>query len=173
MTITRWSIPKSDWLQFFQPKMEKLYTVSTNNTRSWLWLRSVQLVQSLGCFRLFAMPWTAVCQASLSIISCQSLPKFMSIASVMPSNHLILCHPLLLLPSIVPSIKVFSDMSALRIRWPKYWSFIFNISPSMNTQDWSPLGWTGWISLQSKGLSKIFSNSTVQKHQFFGSQLSL
>ena len=71
----------------------------------------------------------------MSIISCQSLPKFMSIASVMPSNHLILCHPLLLLPSIVPSIKVFSDMSALRIRWPKYWSFIFNISPSMNTQD--------------------------------------
>ena len=173
MNITRWSIPKSDWLHFFQPKMEKLYTVNKNNTRSWLWLKSVQLVQSFSCFRLFVMPWTAVCQASLPITSSQSLPKFMSIESVMPSNHLILCHPLLLLPSIVPSIKVFSDMSALRIRWPKYWSFIFNISPSMNTQDWSPLGWTGWISLQSKGLSKIFSNSTVQKHQFFGSQLSL
>ena len=76
------------------------------------------------------MPWTAVCQASLPITSSQSLPKFMSIESVMPSNHLILCHPLLLLPSIVPSIKVFSDMSALRIRWPKYWSFIFSIIPS-------------------------------------------
>ena len=88
-----------------------------------------------------------------------------------PSNHLILCHPLLL-PSIFPSIRVFSNESALRIRWPKYWSFSFNILP-MNTQDWSPLGWTGWISLQSKGLSRVFSNTTVQKHQFFSTQLSL
>ena len=97
----------------------------------------------------------------------------MSIESVMPSNHLILCRPLLLLPSIFPSIRVFSNESALHIRWPKYWSFSFNISPSNEHQDWSPLGWTGWISLQSKGLSRVFSNTTVQKHRLFGAQLSL
>ena len=96
----------------------------------------------------------------------------MSIESVMLSNHLILCCPLLLLPSIFPSIRVLSNESALRTRWPKYWSFSFNISPSNEHQDWSPLGWTGWISLQSKGLSRVFSNTTVQKHQFFGAQLS-
>ena len=88
-------------------------------------------------------------------------------------QHLILCRPLLLLPSIPPSIRVFSSESTLRMRWPKYWSFSFNISPSMNTQGWSPLGRTGWISLQSKGLSRVFSNTTVQKHQFFGTHLSL
>ena len=88
-------------------------------------------------------------------------------------KHLILCHPLLLLPSIFPSIRVFSNESALHLRWPKYWRFSFSISPLMNIQDWSPLGWTGWMSLQSKGLSRVFSNTTVQKHQFFGAQLSL
>ena len=123
-------------------------------------------VQLLSCVRLFVTQWTAACQASLSIINSWSLLKLMSIESVMPSNHLILCHPLLLPPSISPSIRIFSDESALRIRWPKYWSFSFNISPSNNTQDWSPLGWTGWISLQSKGLSRVFSNTAVQKHQF-------
>jgi len=84
-------------------------------------------------------------------------------------------HPLLSLsppPSIFPSIRVFSNESALHIRWPKYWSFSFNISPSNEHQDWSPLGWTGWIFLQSKGLSRVFSNTTVQKHQFLGAQLS-
>ena len=85
----------------------------------------------------------------------------------MPSNYLILCRPLLLLPSILPSIRVFSNESVLQIRWPNYWSFSFNISPSKNIQDWSPLGWTGWTSLLSKGLSRVFSNTTVQKHQFF------
>ena len=95
-----------------------------------------------------------------------------SFESVMPSNHLILCHPLHLLPSNFPSIRVFSNDSVLCIRWPKYWSFSFNISPSMNTQDWSPLRWTGWISLQFKGLSRVFSNTTVQKHQYFGAQPS-
>ena len=103
----------------------------------------------------------------------QSPPKPMSIESVMPSNHLILCCPLLLLPSIFPSIRVFSNDPALRIRWPNYWNFSFSISPSNERQDWSPLGWTGWISLQAKGLSRVFSNTTVQKHQFFGTQLSL
>ena len=87
-------------------------------------------VQSLSLVRLFATPWTAACQVSLSITNSWSPPKHMSIKSVMPSNHLILCHPLVLLPSIFPSIRVFSNESALRIRWPKYWSFSFNISPS-------------------------------------------
>ena len=109
-------------------------------------------------------PQTAACQASLSITNSQSLPKPMPIELVMPSNHLILCHPLLLLPSIFLSIRVFSNESALRIRQPKYWSFSSTSVPPMNTQDWSSLGWTGWISLESKGLSRVFSNTTVQKH---------
>ena len=88
--------------------------------------------------------------------------------SVIPSSHLILCCPLLLLPSIPPSIRVFSNESSLHMRWPKYWSFSFSIIPSKET----PSEWTGWISLQSKGLSRVFSNTTVQKHQFFGAQLS-
>ena len=103
----------------------------------WLWdpdfigkLRlSVQFSRS-SHVRPFATPWTAACQASLSITNSQSLPKLISIESVMPSNHLIICHPLLLLPSIFPSIRVCSNESALRIRWPKYWSFSFSISPS-------------------------------------------
>ena len=102
-----------------------------------------------------------------------SLPKLMSIESVMPSNHLILCCALLLLPSIFPNIRVFSNESALRIRWPKYWSVSFNISPSNEHPGLISLGWTGWIFLQSKGLSRMFSNTTVQKHQFFSAQLSL
>ena len=91
---------------------------------------------------------------------------------VMPSNHLIHCCPLLILPSIFPSIRVFSNESALCIRWPKYWCFSFNIILPLNTEDLSPLGWTVWISLQSKGFSRVFSNTAVQKHQFFGTQLS-
>ena len=93
-------------------------------------LEKVSFVQSLSRVRLFATPWTAAHQASLSITNSQSSPKLMSIESVMPSSHLILCRPLLLLPSIFPSIKVFSNESALCIRWPKYWSFSFSISPS-------------------------------------------
>ena len=88
-------------------------------------------VQLLSRLRLFATPWTAARQASLSITSSGSLLKLMSIESVMPSNHLILCRPLLLLPSIFPSIRVFSNESVLHIRWPKYWSFSFSISPSL------------------------------------------
>ena len=87
-------------------------------------------VQSLSRVQLFAIPWTSARQASLFITNCWSLLKLMSIELVMPSNHLILCHPLLLLPSIFPSIRVFSNESVLHIRWPKYWSFSFNISPS-------------------------------------------
>ena len=87
-------------------------------------------VQLLSCVQFFTTPWTTARQASLSITNSRSLLKLLSIKSVMPSNHLILCHPLLLLPSIFPSIRVFSNKSALHIRWPKYWSFSFNISPS-------------------------------------------
>ena len=92
--------------------------------------RKFSSVQSLSSVWLFATPWTSACQASLSITNSQSLLKLMSIESVMPSNHLILCHPLLLLPSIFPSISVFSNESVPRIRWPNYWSFSFSISLS-------------------------------------------
>ena len=107
-------------------------------------------IQLLSYVRLFATPRTAAHQASLSITNSRNLPEPMSIESMMPSNHLILCHPLFLPPSIFPSIRVFSDESALHIRWPKYWSFSFNISPSSEHPDWFPLGGTVWISLQSK-----------------------
>ena len=128
------------------------------------------LVQSLSYVWLFVTPWTVARQTSLSINSW-SLLKLKSSKSKMPSSHLALCHPLLL-PSILPSIRVFSSESTLRMRWPRYWSFSFSISPSNEHPDCSPLGCTGWISLQSKGLSRVFSNTTVHKHQFFGPQLS-
>ena len=119
-------------------------------------------------------PWIAAHQASLSFTISWSLLKLMCIESGMPSNHLILCHPLLLLASIFPSIRVISNELALLIRWPEYWSFCFNTSVlPMNIQDWFPLGLTGWISLQSKGLSRVFSRTTVQKHHFLGTQPSL
>ena len=114
----------------------------------------------------------AACQASLSITNSQSSLKLMSIESVMPSSHLIFCRPLLFLPPIPPSIRVFSSESALHVWWPKYWSFSFSIIPSKEHPGLSPSEWTGWISLQSKGLSRVFSNTTVQKHQFFSPQLS-
>ena len=128
-------------------------------------------VQPLSHVWLFSTPWTTARQASLSITNSRSSLKLMSVESVMPSSHLILCCPLLLLP-IPPSIRVF-PMSQL-FAWGGQ-SIGVSASASvlpMNTQDWSPLEWTGWISLQSKGLSRVFSNSTVQKHQFFGTQLS-
>ena len=129
-------------------------------------------VQSLSHVRLFATPRTAALQASLSITNSQSLLKLMSIELVMPSNHLILCCPLLLLPSIFHSNRVFSNESVLHIRWPKYWSFSFNISP---TNEYSGLITfrMDWLDLLlSKGLARVFSNTTVQKLQFFGAQLS-
>ena len=116
----------------------------------------------------FVTPWTAARQASLTIINSRSLPKLMSIESVMPSNNLILCHPLLLLPSIFPSIRVFSNESVLCIGWPKYWTFSFSISPSNEYSGLISFRLTGRISLLSKGLSRVFSITTVQKHQFFG-----
>ena len=111
--------------------------------------------------------------ASLSITNSWSLHKFMFIKLVMPSNHLILCCHFLLPPSIFPSIRILSNESVLCIGWPKYWSSASTSVLPMNIQDWFPLGWTGWISLQSKGLSRVLSNTTVEKHQFFDTQLSL
>ena len=130
-------------------------------------------VQSLSRVQLFVTPRTAARQVSLSITNSWSLPKPMSIESVMPSKHLILCHPLLLLPSIPPSIRVFSNESALCMRWPKYWSFSFNISPSNKHPGLISFRMDWLISLQSKGLSRVFSNTTVQNHPFFCAQLSL
>ena len=131
---------------------------------------SVQFSHSV--MRFFATPWTTAHQASLSITNFQSLLRLVSIESVMPSNRCILSHPLLLLPSIFPSIRVFSNESALRIRWPRYWSFSFNISPSNE--------YSGLISIRMDWLDlccprssqESSSNTTVQKHQFFGTQLS-
>ena len=115
------------------------------NTNLYLTVLEVSSVQSLSLVQLFASPWTAAHQASLSITNSPSLLKLMCIQSVMPSNHLILCHPLLL-PSIFPSIRVFSNESALCIRWPKYWSFSFSISPSNEYSGLISFR-TGWISL--------------------------
>ena len=128
---------------------------------------------SLSHVGLFVTPWTAARQASLSITNSRCLLKLISIESVMPSNHLILCNPLLLLPLIFPSLRVFANESTLHIRWPNYWSFSFNISPSNEHSGLISLRMTGWISLQSKGLSRVFSSTIVQKHQFFSPQLSL
>ena len=112
-------------------------------------------------------------QASLSITNSWRLLKLMSIGSVMPSNHLILCCPLLLLPPIPPSIRVFSSESAFLIRWPKYWSFSFCISPSSEHPGliFFRMDWLDLLAVQ-RGLSRVFTNTTLQKHQFFGAQLS-
>ena len=129
-------------------------------------------VQSLSHVQLFVTPWTAARQASLSITNSQSLPKPMSIESVMPSNHLIL-YGLSSCPQSFPASGSF-QMSQLFTSGSQ--SIGVSSSTSvlpMNTQDWSPLGWTGWISLQSRGLSRVFSNTIVQKNWFFGAQLSL
>ena len=123
------------------------------------------VVQSLSHVQFFATPWTAARQASLSFTISWSLLKLRSVESVMPSSHLILCHPLL--PSIFPSIRVFSSESVLHIRWPEYWSFSFSISPSSEHSGLISFRVDCWI-LQSKGLLRVFSNTTIQKHQFFG-----
>ena len=130
-------------------------------------------VQLLRRVRLFVTSWTAACQASLGVTNSRSLLKLMSIESVMPSNHRSLCCPLLLPPSVFPSIRVFSSESVLPIRWPKYWSFSFSISPS---NEYSGLisfrmDWLDLLAVQ--GASRVFSNTTVQKYQIFSTQLSL
>ena len=130
-------------------------------------------VQSLSHVWLFATPWTTAYQASLSITNSQSPPKHISIKLMMPSNHLILCCPLLLLPPISPSIRVFSNELALCITWPKYWSFSFNISPFNEHSGLISFRMDWFYLLAVKEQSRIFSRTTVQKHQFFGTQLSL
>ena len=147
-----------------------LHGVAKSRTWLLLFLSSFQL---LSCVRLFLTPWITACQVSLSITNSQSSLKFMSIELVMPSSHLILCWPLFLLSPIPPNIRAFSNESTLSIKWPKYWSFSFSISHSNETQDWFPLGWIGWISLLSKGLSRVISNTTVQKYQFFSTPFCL
>ena len=117
-------------------------------------------------------PWNAAFQASLSITHFWNLHKLMSIKMMMSSNHLILCHHLLLLPPIFPSIRVFSNESVLCIRWPKYQSFSFSISPSNEYSGLISFTLIGWVSFQYKGLSRVFSHTAVQKHQFFSIQLS-
>ena len=130
-------------------------------------------VQLLSCVQLFATPWIAARQASLSITNSQSSLKLTPIELVMPSSHLILCRPLLLLPRSLPASESF-PMSQL-FTWGGQSIGVSALAsvPPKKSQGWSPLGGTGWISLQSKGLSRVFSNTTVQKHQFFGTQLSL
>ena len=169
--------------------LSSTHVVAHDDITFFFWLRSILLcllstppsvdtedvsicsVQSLSCVRLFATPWTAARQASLSITNSGNLLKLMSVELVMPSSPLILYHPFLLPPSFFPSIRVFFNESVIHIRWPKYWSFSFSISPSSEYSG-LPLGWTGLI-LQSKGLSRVFSNTTVRRHQFFGAQLCL
>ena len=120
-------------------------------------------------FSSVAQSYMTLCdpRTSLFITNSWSSLKLMSIESVMPSSHLNLCRPL-----IPPSIRVFSNESALRIRWPSIGASASASVLPMNTQDWSPSEWNGWTSLQSKGLARVFSNTTVQKHQFFSAQLS-
>ena len=156
---------------------ERAFMGAAPNLKSRGWVVEViqfSSVQSLSYFQLFATPWTAARQASLSITSSQSLLKLRSIESMMSSNHLILCCPLLLMSSIFPSIRVFSNGSALHIKWPKYWSFSFSIS---SCNKYSGLisfriDWLDLLAVQGT-LKRVFFNTTVQKHQFFGVQLSL
>ena len=129
-------------------------------------------VQSLSCVWLFTTPWTATRQAFLSITNSQSLPKPMSTESMMPSNHLILCHPFSSHLQSFPASGSFLMSQFFPSGGQSIGASASASVPPMNTQDWSPLDWNGWISLQSKGLSRVFSNTTVQKHQFFGTQLS-
>ena len=171
---TEWDYPKklsSFYIILFSPILylpcyQLMSKMSLRSSIRWLF----EYVHSLSCVELFATPWTAALQASLSFTIFWSLLKFMSIESVIPTDYLMLCCPFPLLPSIFPSIKVFS-VSKLFIRWPKYWSF--SISPSSEYLVLISFRIDWLISLLSKGLSRIFSNTTVQKHWFFGTQPSL
>ena len=133
----------------------------------------ILVIRSLSRVQLFATPWTVAHQAPLSYIISQSLLKFMFIELMMLSSHLMLCHFVLLLPSIFLSIKVFPNESALCCKWPQYWASDSATVLPMNIQGWFPLGLTGLITMHSKGFSGVFLNTIVQKHQFFGAQLSL
>ena len=149
-----------------------IHSLEKNYIRSTKIFSLVQLSSVAQSCPTLWTPWIAARQASLSITNSRNWLKLMPIESVVPASHLILCRPLFLLPPISPSIRVFSNESTFA--WGGQSTGV-SASASvlqMNTQDWSPLGWTGWISLQSKGLSRVFSNTTVQKHQFFHAQLS-
>ena len=136
------------------------------------WTNQIRSDQSLSRVRLFATPWIAACQASLSITNSRSLLKLTSIESVMPSNHLILCCRLPPTFNLSQHQGLFSE-SVLLIRWPKYWSFSFTISPSNECSGLISFRIVWFDPLKSKGFSRVFSNTTVQKPQFFGAQLSL
>jgi len=161
---------KSLWDIFLTALVEKNYEHVGLAKLVWHQFSSVTQSRPILCDPL----WIAAHQASLFITYSGSLLKLMSIKSVMPFNHLTLCLPLLLLLSIFPSIRVFSNELVLLIRWPKYWSFSFSISPSNEYSELISfrIDWF-FISLQFKGLLRVCSNTTVQKHQFFGAQLSL
>ena len=144
-----------------------------DNIRFHLSVSSVQSSSVTHRVRLFVTPWIAALQASLSITNSRSLLKLISIELVMPSSHLILCRPLLLPPQVPPASGPFPTSQLFTSGGQSIGvSALTSVLP-MNTQDWSPLRWTDWISLQSKGLSRVFSSTTVQKHQFLGTQLSL
>ena len=172
-SILAWEIPQRSLVGYSPPDHKELDTTEWL-THNLCLANGFSSVQFLSCGRLFETPWTAACQASLSITNSQSLLKVMSIELVIPSNNLILCPLLYLPPSIFPSIRIFS-------KWVSFFASSgqsIGVSAStsvlpMNIQDWFPLGWTGWIFVQSKGLSRVFSNTTVQKHWFFSTQLSL
>ena len=132
---------------------------------------TISSVQSLSHVRLFATPWTAAHQASLSFTISQIFLKLMLIELVIPSNHLILCRPLLLLPSIFPTIRVFSSELVLHIRWPKYWSFSLSPSSEYSGPIFFRMDWLDLLAVQ--GTLRVFSNTTVQKHEFFDAQLFL
>ena len=164
-----WNVFFQDWIAFHVA----YHSLFTHSSTEGHWIHGVHTsVQSFSCVQLFATPWAAARQASLSITNSQSLLKLMSIKSLMPSNHLILCHPLLLLPSIFPSIRVFSHGSVLRIRWPEYWSFSFNISPSNEPS--GLISFTiDWFDLAVPRTLRSLLQHHSSMHQFFSTQLSL
>ena len=138
----------------------------------YMYFNQFSSVQSLSCVRFFATPWITARQASLSITNSWSLPKFMPIESVMASSHLILCRPLLLLPPIPPRIRVFSNESTLRMRWPKYWSFSFSIIPSKEHPGLISFRMDSLEPQAGQGTLESLLSTTVQKYQFFSTQLS-
>ena len=149
----------------FIPRVQGFFNIyKSTNLYVMYHINKLSSVQSLSRVWLFVTPWTRAHQASLSITNSWSVPKGMFIELVIPSNHLILCHPLLLLTSVFPSIKVFSNESAIHIRWPKYWSFSFNISSFNEHSVLISLRMDSLDLLQSKGLLRVFSNTTAQKH---------
>ena len=176
--VARWPLAHSGLLLWQKYLDFGLYYISTllciHNILYKYLIYHITIFSSVQLLRLFATPWIAAHQASLSITNSWSSLRLTSIKSVMPSSHLILCRPLLLLPPIPPSIRVFSNESTLRMRWPKYWSFRFSIIPSKEIPGLISFR-TDWLDLlaESLGLSRVFSNTTVQKHRFFGTQLSL